>query len=74
MRAITSTYYLMLKSTTESGVTELKGDQTAAWRYYAVFLKDPTAKETLIVESVQGQRWEHTAIKGACQRARRCFN
>jgi hypothetical protein len=56
MRAITSTYYLMLKSTTESGVTELKGDQTAAWRYYAVFLKDPTAKETLIVESVQGQR------------------
>lgn len=53
MKAITSTYHLLMRFPTEKGVGEVRGEQTATREYYVASLKGEGSKETLIVDDVE---------------------
>lgn len=50
VRAVTSTYHLKMKFSTNNRVGEVKGNQVVARKCYNVTLKDPARKETLEVQ------------------------
>ncbi|XP_058075707.1 uncharacterized protein LOC131224185 [Magnolia sinica] len=49
MRAVMSTYHLMMKFPAEGGVGYLRGDQREARRYYAITVRKGSVKQTLTV-------------------------
>ncbi|XP_059669890.1 uncharacterized protein LOC132315551 [Cornus florida] len=53
MRAITSTYHLLMRFPTEHGVGELRGDQSIARECYVASLKEKRQEEALIVDEVE---------------------
>ncbi|XP_059654529.1 uncharacterized protein LOC132301280 [Cornus florida] len=53
MRAITSTYHLLMRFPTEHGVGELRGDQSIARECYVASLKEKRQQEALIVDEVE---------------------
>jgi hypothetical protein len=59
-RAVTSTYYLMMKFPTEKRVGEVKGDRVAARRCYNTSMKKVSDSTTLIVGIVVKTKGEPT--------------
>ncbi|XP_059629713.1 uncharacterized protein LOC132272621 [Cornus florida] len=53
MRAITSTYQLLMCFPTEHGVSELRGDQTIARECYVASLKEKKQQEALVVDEIE---------------------
>lgn len=49
MRAMTSTYHLMMRFPTDHGVGEVSGDQTMVWECYSTLLLYGLQEETLMV-------------------------
>jgi hypothetical protein len=62
LRAITSTYHLMMKFPTKNGIGELKGNQAVARRCYNISLKRVVNPEFLPVSVVSGTN--EAGIKG----------
>ncbi|XP_059650749.1 uncharacterized protein LOC132296580 [Cornus florida] len=58
IRAITSTYHLLMCFLTEHGVGELRGDQATARECYLTSLREKMSQETIIIEGleVRGQK------------------
>ncbi|XP_059664078.1 uncharacterized protein LOC132309830 [Cornus florida] len=55
MRAITSTYHLLMRFPTEQGVGELRGDQTTGRECYVASLREKKQQEALVVEEIEEQ-------------------
>lgn len=53
MRAVTSTYHLMIKFPTENGVGEQKGDQATARDCYVATLKEKKPKEAFVIDALE---------------------
>ncbi|XP_058075820.1 uncharacterized protein LOC131224316 [Magnolia sinica] len=49
MRAVISTYHLMMKFPVEGGIGYLRGDQRKAWRCYAITVKKGSVKQALTI-------------------------
>jgi hypothetical protein len=62
LRAITSTYHLMMKFPNKNGIGELKGNQVVAWRCYNISLKRVVNPKFLPVSVVNGTN--EAGIKG----------
>jgi hypothetical protein len=58
LRAVTSTYHLMMKFPTEKGVGVVRGDQLAARRCYNISMKKASDSTTLIVASASEAKGE----------------
>ncbi|XP_059431628.1 uncharacterized protein LOC132165150 [Corylus avellana] len=55
LKAVTSTYHLMMKFSTEEGVREVKGDQTQARRCYNTSLKKASNLTPIVIGIVGGK-------------------
>jgi BarA-like signal transduction histidine kinase len=53
LRAVTSTYHLLVRFPTENGIGEMKGDQAMARECYLTFVSIEQVHQTLIVEERQ---------------------
>ncbi|XP_059627710.1 uncharacterized protein LOC132270548 [Cornus florida] len=55
MKAITSTYHLLMRFPTEYGMGEIRGDQTMARECYVASLRKIKSQETFTIEGLEGK-------------------
>lgn len=53
MKAVTSTYHIMVKFPTKNKVGEQKGDQVPAYECYTDMLKHKSLQETLVADALE---------------------
>lgn len=53
MNAITSTYHLLIRFSTDGGVGEVKGDQATSRECYITFLRDKGSREALAINDLE---------------------
>ncbi|XP_059638774.1 uncharacterized protein LOC132281055 [Cornus florida] len=65
IRAITSTYHLLIRFPTVHGVGELRGDQATARECYLTSLREKMSQETMIIEELEDVfTWTHEDMPG----------
>lgn len=76
MKAITSTYHLLMRFRTKEGVGEIRGDQTMERECYVASLKGKESQEALIIKDMEdrdddqlrktGHRPQPSRVGGTC--------